>query len=123
MAWVGSPELPAARAGCAAVAIAGGAQVLVVGGRDASHTASTSVAMLDLWWAPTAECHRELCLPRARAAVVTILLVGWRLQWQVDPALVPEHTRKVARMVALPTLPSEIWFEILRFVRVDELGR
>ena len=84
--------------------------------------------MLDpphVWWAPTAECHRELCLPRAQAAVVTILLVGWRPQWQVGPAhaLVPEHTRKVARAVALPTLPPEIWFEILRFVRVFELGR
>ena len=97
--------------------------MLVAGGADASLTASTSVAMLDLCWAATAECHRELCLPRARAAVVTILLVGWRLQWQVDPALVPEHTRKVARTVALPTLPSEIWFEMLQFVRVHELGR
>ena len=100
--------------------------MLVIGGYDASITASKSVAMLDLprlWWAPTAECHRELCLPRARAAVVTILLVGWRLQWQVDPALVPEHTRKVARTVALPTLPSELWFEMLEFVRVHELGR
>jgi hypothetical protein len=64
---------------------------------------------------PERECFKYLRL-EAKTVISTIMLIDWRLQWQIDTKLVSEETHKaITTQVELSTLPTEIWFVILSF--------
>ena len=74
------------------------------------------------FWTPTIEFHSLLGADRVLAPVRTVLSIDFRLQWQKDIELVTEDTRQIAHKISLPTLPTEIWMEILRILRIRDFG-
>lgn len=64
---------------------------------------------------PERECFKYLRL-EAKTVISTIMLIDWRLKWQIDTKLVSEETHKaITTQVELSTLPTKIWFVILSF--------
>ena len=64
---------------------------------------------------PDRESFKYLRL-EAKTVISTIMLIDWRLQWQIDTKLVSEEIQKaITTQVELSTLPTEIWFVILSF--------
>lgn len=70
------------------------------------------------YWSPTIEFHSLLGADRVLAPVRTVLSIDFRLQCQQDSELATQQTTQIA----LPTLPTEIWFEILRMLKVRHFG-
>ena len=67
------------------------------------------------YFKPELDCFKYL-RPEAKTVISTIMLIDWRLQWQIDTKLVSEETHKaITTQVELSTLPTEIWFVILSF--------
>jgi hypothetical protein len=94
--------------------------------------AATPAMQLQHYWKPGQDGH-ALCLPGARKAVRTVLLVAARLmhRWRASADTAAQHgrqrrrTRYMALQAAqapLPDLPDELWFCILSLVRRHELG-
>lgn len=70
-------------------------------------------------WTPTPEFYSLLRASDEIISIVfTIMLIDWRLQYQEDSELATQHTTQIA----LPTLPTEIWIEILRMLRMRDFG-
>ena len=74
------------------------------------------------YWSHTDKFYGLLGADRVLAPVRTVLLIDFRLQWQEEIELVTEDTRQIAHKISLPTLPTEIWFEILRMLKVRHFG-
>jgi hypothetical protein len=74
------------------------------------------------YWSPTIEFHSLLGAHRIMGPVLTVLLIDFRIQWQEEIELVTEDTRQIAHRISLPTLPTEVWFEILRMLKVRHFG-
>ena len=78
--------------------------------------AATPDMQLRYYWYPGQDGH-ALCLPSARRAVLTVLLVAARLMHRQS-----RRVALTARRTVLPDLPDELWFCILSFIRRHELG-
>ena len=74
------------------------------------------------FWTPTLEFHQLLGAYRIMGPVFTIMLIDWRLQCQEDSELATQHTTQIAHRISLPTIPTEIWMEILRMLRMCDFG-
>ena len=89
--------------------------------------AAAAGMQLQYYWTPGREGH-AVCLPGARTAVCTVLLVAARLmhRWRASAHSAAEHgqrrTPHQAQHAPLPDLPDELWFCILRLVRRHEIG-
>ena len=83
---------------------------------------------LQFYWKPGHEAYLQ-CSPVAREAVFAVLLVAtrWTHRGQAlgsSPAARRSSRATAARVrLALPDLPDEMWFCILRLIRRHELGR
>ena len=79
--------------------------------------ASPAAVQLRYYWNPGQDGN-ALCLPGARRAARTVLLVAVRLMHRC-------HAREQGQASngpLLPDMPDELWFCILGFIRRHELG-
>ena len=68
-------------------------------------------------WTPTAHCHHRLCTAEAQAAVWAVLLTSER------EAALEDAADSAGAALERPSLPAELWLQVLEWCRVWELGR